>query len=48
MKSTQGNPSVNTRFSLILQRFDRQSIANEQENDGLFPPEKPEKTPEKH
>ena len=31
MKSTQGNLPVNTRFSLILQRFDRQSIAKRAE-----------------
>ena len=47
MKSTQGNPSVNTRFSLILQRFDRQSIANRRKKDGLFSPENPEKPPRK-
>ena len=48
MKSTQGNPPVNTRFSLILQRSDRQSIAKRRKNDGLFPPEKHGKSPEKH
>ena len=44
MKSTQGNLPVNTRFSLILQRSDRQSIAKRRKNDGLFPPEKHGKT----
>ena len=48
MKSTQGNPSVNTRFSLILQRSDCQSIAKRSENDGLFRQKCTEKQPEKH